>query len=193
MNNQQLINPFSLSKIIISEVSLIAGVWTLTTPVEDSTCFDLGNLHTEGFDSNTSEEIIKNSADQTAYSKFSLAPFTEGIMMERGKTKRDYLRYGCIGKYHLQVHCQGTVNPAGTVKYQEELAIGQIVPQDNNSFPSGATSYKYKFNKIVMEADTVISQANLTAIEACFTPDLVIRATGPATILTGRTDVLIET
>lgn len=189
MNNQQLINPFGGNKIIIQEYVLTAGVWTAVTAVENSTAFDLGQLSTEGYDSNTSEDIIKNSAGGTAYSRFEVAPFTEGIMMERGLTKRDYLRYGVINKFHLQYQYQGIVNG----QHQEEFSIGQIVPQDNNSFPSGATSYKYKFNKIQMEVATTILTAAITALEVCFTPDLIIRTAGDVIIAAGQFDKLVAT
>lgn len=182
------IQPKGGNKILLIELtSFSGGTLTIPTLTANTNCIDLGHLNQSGFSSNPTDEVIKNDMLQNAYTTTDFDEVTEGILMERIKLKQDFLRYYVPDKFFLQLHNQGYVKS----KWQEELAIGQVIPNRNNTFPQGATSWTYKFRKIAMEVDTVISAANITTIEAAL--GSLIYMTGPATIAAGRYDVLTET
>ena len=187
-NNNAAINPLGgPTKIVISEVTLISNVWTVTTPVNGTTGIDLGLFNTAGYDSTPGETNIPNDALQNVYTQVAHNPVIEGILMQRAKVNRDFLRYTTQDKYYLLYFYQGIVNG----KRQEELSVGQVVPQDNNSFPNGATTTRFKFNKIVHETNLTIAAATLDLMEAAYTFTAYNLGTWP--ILANRFDLLVET
>ena len=185
--NKSFINPKGGNKLLISEYTLISNVWTIVTPVNGVTGLDLGEINTSSFDSATTDSLLKNEALQTVYTQTETADVVEAVLMERSAALQEFLRYSVADKFYLLYYYQGIAGG----KWQEELSIGQVVPQKNNSFPSGATSFKFKFNKLVQEIDLTISAANLTAIEVAYTA--TIKMAGPVTILANRFDKLTET
>ena len=188
MGNSANINPKGGNKILLVEVTAFSGTLTIPTLTLNTNCIDLGHLSQSSFDSQTSDSVLRNEMLDKVYTTSEFDDVTEGILMERHKILQDFLRYYVVGKFFLQLHYQGIAN----AKWQEELSIVQVTPQRNNQFPSGATSFKYKANKIVQDVDLVISSANITTIEVAMTA-AAFKMAGPATIAAGRYDILTET
>ena len=124
---------------------------------------------------------------QNVYTQVAHTPITTGILMERDKQMRDFLRYTVQDKYYLQYFYQGLVN----AKRQEELSIVQVIPQDNNQFPQGATTMRYKAVKVVHEVNLTIASATLDLMETAYVFTAYNTSTWP--ILANRFDLLIET
>lgn len=167
--NDGAISDKSKSKNCFLLVQETSDTFAIKTPVAwngtTGTSMNLGNLNQSTVNQTTSKTTIKNEAGQDKYTDYEYSHNTSGTLMERDKSKIDFLADYVKTKYYLEYKYLGVVDG----KHSEMFKIVQITPQFDVTLPGGATSMKYESTGVFPDTTIAITGTSLAAIETALT------------------------
>lgn len=159
--------------LILQEVSDAYAIktpsaWSGTT----GTCIDLGEVAESDPNQKVSKTMIENEAGVNVYKEQKFEGGTTAVLMERDKTKIDFLADYVKGKYYLEYKYCGIVDG----KHQEHFQIVQVDAQYSLKLPGGAKSMNYASDRLWPNTAIAITGTSLAAIETALS--ITIYCTG---------------
>lgn len=155
-------NKNRLTNLILNEVS---DAFAIKTPSAWSgtagTSINLGQIADSSVSQSTNKTEIKNEAGYVVNTDYDYSLMTNATIMERDKTKIDFLADWVKGKYYLEYKYLGIVDG----KHSEIFKFVQVTPQFNVTLPGGATSIKYESTAVFPDSTITITSTSLAAIE----------------------------
>lgn len=155
-------NKNRLTNLILNEVS---DAFVIKTPASWSgtsgTSINLGQIADSSVLQSTNKTEIKNEAGYVVNTDYDYSLMTNATIMERDKTKIDFLADWVKGKYYLEYKYLGIVDG----KHSEIFKFVQVTPQFNVTLPGGATSIKYESTAVFPDSTITITGTSLAAIE----------------------------
>jgi len=125
------------------------------------TSINLGEIAESTPAQSTGKTEIKNEAGVSVYTDYEYSHITTATLMERDKSKIDFLADFVKGKYYLEYKYTGIVDG----KHQELFKIVQVTPQFNLKLPGGATAMQYESTGVFPNSTITITGTILGLIE----------------------------
>lgn len=176
-NNYGAIVTKNTQKVGLLVLSEVSDAYALKTPSawsgSSGTSIDLGTLKESDPNQTVSTTEVENECGVTVKSDDTYKGGTTANLMERDKSKVDFLANYVKGRYYLEYKYTGIVDG----KHQEHFQIVQVPAQYSLKLPdSGGAPIKYESKRLWPNSTIAFTGTNLAAIETALT--ITIYCTG---------------